>query len=149
MIPLHFFQPSLHKLRACWCHNGPRCGVVWYTGQFYALFFLTISQKVDFQTAYILIAISLVIGTPFFVFFGPAECHFNIFVGPWSKFGDCDRAKDFLTKSGLSFTSTVAAAGTKVDRQYLCWSLVSDCDCVDHRGHWLPVPEGYQRRGYR
>jgi hypothetical protein len=27
-------------------------------------------------------------------------------VGPWSKFTDCDRAKDFLTKSGLSFTST-------------------------------------------
>jgi MFS family permease len=140
-------------------------GVVWYTGQFYALFFLTISQKVDFQTAYILIAISLVIGTPFFVFFGslsdkigrlkiilagcliaaltyfplfgwlaeavnpdltayqaktkitvnvdPAECHFNIFVGPWSKFGDCDKAKDFLTKSGLSFTSTEGTAGTK------------------------------------
>ena len=140
-------------------------GVVWYTGQFYALFFLTISQKVDFQTAYILIAISLVIGTPFFIFFGslsdrigrlkiilagcliaaltyfplfgwlaeavnpdlsayqaktkitvnvdPAECHFNVFVGPWSKFGDCDKAKDFLTKSGLSFTSTEGAAGTK------------------------------------
>jgi MFS family permease len=140
-------------------------GVVWYTGQFYALFFLTISQKVDFQTAYILIAISLIIGTPFFVFFGalsdkigrlkiilagcligaltyfplfgwladavnpdlsayqaktqitvnvdPAECHFNVFVGPWSKFGDCDKAKDFLTKSGLSFTSTTGAAGTK------------------------------------
>jgi MFS family permease len=139
-------------------------GVVWYTGQFYALFFLTISQKVDYQTAYILIAISLIIGTPFFIFFGslsdkigrlkiilagcliaaltyfplfgwlaeavnpdlsafqaktkitvnvdPAQCHFNIFVGPWSKFGDCDRAKDFLTKSGLSFTSTEGAAGT-------------------------------------
>jgi MFS family permease len=140
-------------------------GVVWYTGQFYALFFLTISQKVDFQTAYILIAISLVIGTPFFIFFGalsdkigrlkiilagcviaaltyfplfgwladavnpdlaafqakskisvnvdPAECNFNIFVGPWSKFGDCDKAKDFLTKSGISFNSTEGAAGTK------------------------------------
>jgi len=34
------------------------------------------------------------------------DCNFHIFVGPWSKFSDCDRAKDYLTKSGLSFTST-------------------------------------------
>jgi Sugar (and other) transporter len=130
-------------------------GVVWYTGQFYALFFLTITLKVDGMTAYTLIAISLLLGTPFFIVFGwlsdkigrlkiilfgcliaaltffplfgalthyvnPAleafqkanpitvsakECNFHIFVGPWSKFTDCDKAKDFLTKSGLSFTS--------------------------------------------
>jgi len=131
-------------------------GVVWYTGQFYALFFLTITLKVDGQTAYTLIAISLLIGTPFFIFFGwisdkigrlkiilagcliaavtyfplfgalthyvnPAletfakanpitvsakDCNFHIFVGPWSKFSDCDKAQDFLTKSGLSFAKT-------------------------------------------
>src|SRR6478672_7751958 len=45
-------------------------GVVWYTGQFYALFFLTLYLKVDYLTAYILIAISLAIGTPFFIVFG-------------------------------------------------------------------------------
>ena len=44
--------------------------VVWYTGQFYALFFLTQALKVDAQTANILIAVSLLIGTPFFLFFG-------------------------------------------------------------------------------
>lgn len=44
--------------------------VVWYTGQFYALFFLTQTLKVDANTANILIAIALLIGTPFFVFFG-------------------------------------------------------------------------------
>ncbi len=44
--------------------------VIWYTGQFYALFFMTGSLKVDNATANILIAISLVIGTPFFIFFG-------------------------------------------------------------------------------
>src|SRR5712691_11542844 len=44
--------------------------VVWYTGQFYALFFLTQTLKVDAFTANILIALSLVIGTPFFVVFG-------------------------------------------------------------------------------
>ncbi|HUQ34948.1 MAG TPA: MFS transporter [Aestuariivirga sp.] len=139
-------------------------GVVWYTGQFYALFFLTITQKVDYLTAYWLVGIALLLGTPFFVFFGslsdrigrlkiilagcviaaltyfplfgmlakavnpdlaafqstaqitvasdPANCHFNIFVGPWSTFGDCDKANDFLTKSGLSFTTAKGATGS-------------------------------------
>lgn len=140
-------------------------GVIWYTGQFYALFFLTITQKVDYVTAYWLVGIALLIGTPFFVIFGslsdrigrlkiilagcllgaltyfplfgwlaqsvnpdlaaysaktqitvtvdPAECHFTVFAGPWSKYGDCDKAKDFLTKSGLSFKSVEGPVGTK------------------------------------
>jgi MFS family permease len=140
-------------------------GVVWYTGQFYALFFLTITLKVELLTAYILIGLSLLIGTPLFVFFGwlsdrigrlkiilagcllaalsyfplfgalahyvnpdleafqarntitltadPAACSLHVFVGPWSKFTDCDRAKDFLTKSGLSFATADAPAGTQ------------------------------------
>ena len=137
-------------------------GVVWYTGQFYALFFLTITLKVELLLAYTMVALSLLIGTPFFVFFGwlsdrigrlkiilagcliaaityiplfqmlaksvnpdlvafqeqnpvmlttdTSECNFHIFVGPWSKFSTCDRAKDFLTKAGLSF-ETVHKAG--------------------------------------
>lgn len=44
--------------------------VVWYTGQFYALFFLTNTLKVDNATANLMIAASLIIGTPFFVIFG-------------------------------------------------------------------------------
>ncbi|MCA1660932.1 MAG: MFS transporter [Novosphingobium sp.] len=44
--------------------------VVWYTGQFYALFFLEKTLKVDGATANVLIAIALVLGTPFFVLFG-------------------------------------------------------------------------------
>ena len=44
--------------------------VVWYTGQFYALFFLTQALKVDGATANILVAVSLLIGTPFFIVFG-------------------------------------------------------------------------------
>lgn len=44
--------------------------VVWYTGQFYSLFFLTQVLKVDAKTANLLIAGALVIGTPFFIFFG-------------------------------------------------------------------------------
>jgi len=141
-------------------------GVVWYTGQFYALFFLTITLKLDYVSAYSLIGLSLLLGTPFFLVFGwlsdrigrlkiimagcliaavtyfplfgalthyvnpaleeyakanpisvsadPATCQFHIFVGPWSKFSDCDKTKDFLTKSGLSFASVVGEAGKPV-----------------------------------
>ncbi len=139
-------------------------GVVWYTGQFYALFFLIITLKLDYLTSYMLIGASLLIGTPFFVFFGwlsdrigrlkiilagcliaaltyfplfqglthyvnPAleqyqqntkisvaatDCSFHLFVGPWSKFTDCDRIKDHLTKLGLSFNSLPAVEGKTV-----------------------------------
>ncbi|MDO8837718.1 MAG: MFS transporter [Parvibaculum sp.] len=44
--------------------------VVWYTGQFYALFFLTQVLKVEGQTANILIGVALLLGVPFFVVFG-------------------------------------------------------------------------------
>jgi MFS family permease len=44
--------------------------VVWYTGQFYALYFLQTFLKVDPPTANVLIAVALVLGTPFFVIFG-------------------------------------------------------------------------------
>ena len=142
-------------------------GVVWYTGQFYALFFLVITLKVDYLTAYQLIGLSLIIGTPFFIVFGwlsdrigrlkiilagcaiaaityfplfqglthyvnpdleafakanpitvsadQSNCNFHIFVGPWSKFTDCDRAQDFLTKSGLSFKIAGAPGSKSVD----------------------------------
>ncbi|MES0384877.1 MAG: MFS transporter [Hyphomicrobium sp.] len=140
-------------------------GVVWYTGQFYVLFFLTITLKVELLTAYLLVGTSLLIGAPLFVFFGwlsdkigrlkiilagcllaaltyfplfgalahyvnpdleafqnnnpivltadTANCQLHIFVGPWSEFSDCDRAKDFLTKSGLSFKTVDAPPGTE------------------------------------
>ncbi len=139
-------------------------GVVWYTGQFYALFFMQITLRLDYLTTYMLIAASLLIGTPFFVFFGwlsdkigrlkiilagcliaavtffplfkglthyvnpaledfqsrthisvtvdQATCHFHLFVGPWSKFSDCDRTRDYLTKQGLSFESVGGATGS-------------------------------------
>jgi MFS family permease len=44
--------------------------VVWYAGQFYSLFFLTQTLKIDGTTANLLIAGGLIIGTPFFIFFG-------------------------------------------------------------------------------
>jgi MFS family permease len=139
-------------------------GVVWYTGQFYALFFLTISLKLDYLTAYTMVGISLALATPFFIVFGklsdrigrlkiilagcliaaltyfplfkglahfvnPAleeytaanpitvaadDCNFHVFVTPGTRFSDCDRAKDFLTKAGLSFESLPGVSGQTV-----------------------------------
>lgn len=139
-------------------------GVVWYTGQFYALFFLTITLRMDYLTAYILIGASLILGTPFFVVFGklsdrigrlriilfgcfiaavtyiplfkglthygnPAleafqqsvpvsvsatDCSFHVFVGPNTRFTPCDKAKDLLTRSGLSFELLPAVPGEAV-----------------------------------
>jgi MFS family permease len=44
--------------------------VVWYTGQFYSLFFLQTALKVNFVTANIIVAIALAAATPFFIVFG-------------------------------------------------------------------------------
>jgi MFS family permease len=45
-------------------------GVVWYTSQFYALFYLTTVLKVNYITVYIIMMIALTLGAPFFVAFG-------------------------------------------------------------------------------
>ena len=45
-------------------------GVVWYQGQFQALFFLGTTLKVPFQTAYLIVGAAIVLATPFFIFFG-------------------------------------------------------------------------------
>jgi hypothetical protein len=143
-------------------------GVVWYTGQFYALFFLTITLKLNYVYAYELIGLSLIIGTPFFLVFGwlsdrigrlkiilagcavaavtymslfgqlthyvnpdleafaasnpitvtadTSSCQVHIFVTGFTKFSNCDRAKDLVTKLGLSFTTQdMPGAGDKVN----------------------------------
>ena len=121
-------------------------------------------MKVDYLTTYWLIGISLVIGTPFFLFFGwlsdkigrkwiimagcliaavtyfplfkglthyvnPAleqyaastpvsvaatDCQMHIFPNPKTRYSDCDKAKDFLTKNGLSFAELPAVPGETV-----------------------------------
>ena len=45
-------------------------GVVWYTAQFYTLFFLTITLHLDYLTTYVLVGAALMLGTPFFIVFG-------------------------------------------------------------------------------
>ena len=44
--------------------------VIWYTGHFYSLFFMTSTLKINYQLAYTYLTIALLLGTPFFVFFG-------------------------------------------------------------------------------
>jgi MFS family permease len=45
-------------------------GVVWYTGQFYALTFLTSTLKIGWQTSYMVMAVALFLTTPLFLYFG-------------------------------------------------------------------------------
>ena len=45
-------------------------GVVWYTGQFYALYFLQTVLKIHFVTANFIVAVALLLATPFFIVFG-------------------------------------------------------------------------------
>lgn len=140
--------------------------VVWYTGQFYALFFLEKMVKVDSLAANYMIALSLALGTPFFLVFGwlsdkigrkpiimaglalavftyfpvfkaltkaanpalaaaianspasvtvdTAECSVQFDPIGKNKFdkSSCDIAKNFLAKSGVSYSQTNAPAGT-------------------------------------
>ncbi len=138
-------------------------GVVWYTGQFYVLFFLTLTLQLDYAVAYALVGAALLLGTPLFVLFGwlsdrigrlkiilagcllaaatyfplfhglahyanpaleayaastpisvaGADCHFHLFVGPWSRYSDCDRARDYMTRQGLSFVPLALAPGQR------------------------------------
>lgn len=45
-------------------------GVVWYTGQFYALFYMTTVLKIDYVTVYVILMIALTAAAPFFIVFG-------------------------------------------------------------------------------
>jgi MFS family permease len=142
-------------------------GVVWYTGQFYALFFLTLTLKLGYLHGYLLILFALVVCTPLYVVFGwlsdrigrlkiilaacviaaltylplfaalthyvnpdleafserngvtitadGSTCQLHVFVTAFTKFSDCDRAQDLVTKLGVSFnTENVPNAGDKV-----------------------------------
>jgi hypothetical protein len=133
----------------------------------YALFFLTLTLKVAYFPAYLLILASLIIGTPFYIFFGwlsdrigrlkiilagcliaaltyfplfaalthhanpgleafsarnnvtitadGSTCRLHVFVTAFTKFSDCDRAQDLVTKLGVSFqTENVPNSGDKV-----------------------------------
>jgi MFS family permease len=143
-------------------------GVVWYTGQFYALFFLTITLKLGYLPAYLLVLASLIIGTPFYILFGwlsdrigrlkiilagcviaaltyfplfaalthyanpdleafsdrnsvtvtadGSTCELHVFVTAFTRFSNCDRAQDLVTKLGVSFkTESVPNSGDKVN----------------------------------
>jgi len=138
-------------------------GVVWYTGQFYALFFLTGTLKIHWKTAYLVLGIALALGTGMFIFFGwlsdkigrkriiiagcllgavtyfplyramthfgnPAleqfasstpvsivatDCRVHLFPNPKTKYSECDKVQDFLSKRSLSYTTTEGAEGAR------------------------------------
>ena len=138
-------------------------GVVWYTGQFYALFFLTGTLKIDWSTAYNIMTVALALGTGLFVFFGwlsdkigrkkimmagcilgaltyfpifkamthygnPAleafaekttisltadDCQVHLFPNPKTKYSECDKVQDFLSKRSLSYETTQALPGQR------------------------------------
>jgi MFS family permease len=139
-------------------------GVVWYTGQFYALFFLQGTLKIDWKTSYTIVAAALMLGTGFFVVFGwlsdrigrkkimlvgclfaattyfpiykamthfgnPAleafvertsielaatDCQIHLFPNPRTRYSDCDRVQDFLSKRSLSYKTVEGASDAKV-----------------------------------
>jgi MFS family permease len=143
-------------------------GVVWYTGQFYALFFLTLTLKLGYLQAYLLMLAALIIGTPLYVMFGwlsdrigrlkiilagclvaaltyfplfaalthyvnpdleafsdrtqvtiaadGSTCQLHVFITAFTRFSNCDRAQDLVTKLGVSFnTKDVPNSGDKVN----------------------------------
>jgi MFS family permease len=165
-------------------------GVVWYTGQFYALFFLLITLKLDYLTTYALVGLSLIIATPFFIIFGvlsdrigrlkiilagcllaaltylplfrglthyvnpaleryqettpitvaAADCGFHVFVGPRTRFTPCDKVRDFLTKSGLSFRTLPPVPGEEVmtrigDLELRGWDEARYKEALRHTGY--------------
>lgn len=136
--------------------------VIWYTAQFYALFFVQGVLQVDYKTSYAIFAIGLTLGTPLIVMFGALSdrigrkpimvagmllggltlipafhalanftnpglsafseqnpvtitadggCTFSLFAKPMS---DCDKARNFFSRNGLSYTSTTGPSGTGV-----------------------------------
>src|SRR6202158_3168148 len=164
-------------------------GVVFYTGQFYALFFLTIYLKLDYLAAYLLILASLIIGTPFFVVFGRlsdrigrlkiilagcliaaltyfplfaalthyvnpdletfsdrtqvtiaadgSTCQLHVFVTAFTRFSDCDRAQDLVTKLGVSFkTENMPNSGDKVNLKIVS-TMVEDFDAAKWNAAFL------------
>ncbi len=135
--------------------------VIWYTAQFYALFFVQGALQVDYKTSYTIFAIGLILGTPLIVLFGALSdrigrkpimvvgmllggltlipafhalanftnpglatfsernritinadgCTFSLFAKPVS---ECDKARNFFMRNGLSYTSMPEVSGGHV-----------------------------------
>jgi len=67
--------PNLKLVLICLFGATMGQGVVWYAGQFYSLYFLTTTLRVDYVAAYVALGTALVVATPFFVVFGALSDH--------------------------------------------------------------------------
>ena len=117
-------------------------GVVWYTGQFYALFFLITTLKVPFETVYGLIAFSLVLGTPFFIVFGRLSDRvgrkwimmLGCLLGVLTYFplyrGMTHFANPALEKFNATSTITLTATDCQLHIFAFPWTHYSECDNV-------------------
>ena len=117
-------------------------GVVWYTGQFYALFFLITTLKVPFETVYGLIAFSLVLGTPFFLVFGRLSDRvgrkwimmLGCLLGVLTYFplyrGMTHFANPALEKFNATSTITLTATDCQLHIFAFPWTHYSECDNV-------------------
>lgn len=135
--------------------------VIWYTAQFYALFFMQATLQVDYKTSYAIFAVGLALGAPFVILCGawsdrigrkpimvaglllggltliPSfhalayfanpdltqfsqqnpiaikanNCTFSLFATPIT---DCDKARRFFSRNGLSYTSSPGDAGSPI-----------------------------------
>ena len=142
-------------------------GVVWYCGQYYALYFMTTTLHLGEGEVYLLLGGALVAVLPLFLIFGilsdlygrlrfiaagcalaaamiiplfgqltqainpdlvawqqahrvvltAEDCHFHVFIGPWSQFTPCDQAKSLLVGHGISFDTAEAEPGNIVTVQ--------------------------------
>jgi MFS family permease len=123
-------------------------GVIWYTGQFYALFYLQSVLKIEKTTAFVLVAIALLLSMPFFTFFGALSDRIG-------------RKKLMMTACLLAVVSYIPiyhglhyAAGNEIDHvtsitnkvtgEIKLTPMTADLDAVTHQpiaDKWVPAKE--------
>src|SRR5271163_971111 len=115
-------------------------GVVWYTGQLYALFFLVITLKLDGATTYMLIGLALLIGTPFFLVFGALSDRigrlkiilFGCLIAAVTYFPLFKGLTHYVNPALENYQATVPISVSARDCQFHIfvgpWSTFSDCD---------------------
>jgi MFS family permease len=115
-------------------------GVVWYTGQFYALFYLQTVLKVNPKTSNIIVAVALLLGMPFFTVFGALSDKFG---RKWLMMAACLLA--VVTYIPIYKAMEVAAGnnvvGLKSTKNKVTGAIALTALTVDATGTQVPVKE--------